>query len=242
MSEAQQIQTAESDVVIPLTHPYVEFSQIKADAILNGVLNIKFPNQCAWCNSNTIIGWRPVQVYEANPQYRSKSQQTLMKGAAMAAAYALGGNVLGQSLVYSAIKPQDAAKIKGVALHFAVPYCTEHASAPIETAFSLVNSHLRVRSAEYANSIQQANTAEGNGLYAPANLVEEIRQSITPRVKLSTYERVRWYVWFGGMALLLVLTVISIFRKTDLGLCVACGWLPGILVGVIWGVETLRKR
>jgi len=187
MSDIQQIQAIESDVIVPLTNPYAEFAEVKKDAVLNGILKIKFPKQCAWCGSETIAGWRSIRLYEANPHYRSKGQQALLEGVALAGAYAVGGSVLSQGLVYSVLKPQDAPKVKGIALHLAVPYCVEHSAAPAEAALNLSSSHLKVRGTEYAELVKQSNINEEYGLFPPNEIVEGIRQSITPKIKLSKY-------------------------------------------------------
>jgi hypothetical protein len=77
---------------------------------------------------------------------------------------------------------------------------------------------------------------------APDPTVAIQKPSVPPKTKRSSYRRVRWIAWLVGMALVLILTIMAVFRKSDISMCVACGWLPGILVGVIWGIETLRKR
>jgi hypothetical protein len=78
---------------------------------------------------------------------------------------------------------------------------------------------------------------------APDAAIAIQKPSVAPKAKRSSYTRVRWIVWLVGMALVLILTIMAIFQKSDrISMCVACGWLPGILVGIIWGIETLRKR
>ena len=59
----------------------------------------------------------------------------------------------------------------------------------------------------------------------------------------SLYKRVRWKVWLVGMALVLILTIVAVARKSDSPFaCAASGWLAGILVAAVWGIESLRKR
>jgi len=151
---------SESEVVLPMKSPYVILRKPKADAVLNGKVEIRFPKQCAWCGSEAVSGLRSVQLYEANPRYRSRGQRLLQTGVSLTISIAAGGVMSSQAYglaTYSLLAPQDVAKVKGLALSIAVPHCAEHANTAPEGVLSLVGGRIRVRDAEYARVIARIN-------------------------------------------------------------------------------------
>jgi hypothetical protein len=149
-----------SEVAVPMKPPYVILPKPKADAVLSGKVDIKFPEQCAWCGSEAVNGLRWVQLYEANPGYKSRGQRLLQEGAALAIG-AVAGEIMdsgvGGLMTYGALSAKDAAKVKGLALSIAVPHCVEHTDTSHEGALGLVGNHIQVYDAEYARVIARIN-------------------------------------------------------------------------------------
>ncbi len=152
MEQIQYPEAAGSEVIIPLKAPYVLLPEPKADEMLQGAFGIKLPPLCAWCGSEQVAGSQRIRFVEANPAYRPHGQRLLMEGISLAAG-AAAGNVL----VYGAMRPEDAAKVKGLSLVLSVPCCAAHSDASPTNYFSFEKNRLKVRDSNYARTIARIN-------------------------------------------------------------------------------------
>ena len=126
MSDKEHLlQAVGNELVVPLEPPFVQLPAPKPDAIHTGTVTFTFPAQCAWCSSERVSGMRTVSIYEDNPAYESRAKRLLKEGVGLAIGSAMGG-VAGVT-TYGVLKPQDVAKVKGLALNMTVPYCADHA-------------------------------------------------------------------------------------------------------------------
>jgi hypothetical protein len=161
--EEQILQAVDSEVSVPLKPPYVNLPKSRADTVRTGTLKLRFPDQCAWCGSESVSGLRQVQIRWDNPGYRSRADRLVMEGASLALGGALGGTV-GAATAYTMLKPQDVAKIKGVTLNLSVPHCADHGKTSHEGIIGLVDAGLstgvcriKVRAGEYGRIVARMN-------------------------------------------------------------------------------------
>jgi hypothetical protein len=145
-----------AEIIIPMKPPFVYLDKPKDDTILNGDVDLEFPNECAWCGGEKVKDTRLVKLYKDNLQYQSRGKRLLTEGMALAAAAVGGSGVVGATM-YGTLKPQELAKVKGFSLEIEVPYCEEHASVSTEGVLAFSKAGIQVRDAEYARKIMCLN-------------------------------------------------------------------------------------
>jgi hypothetical protein len=169
-----------SEITVSVGHPHVKFAKVDRETVY-GSIQIKFPDQCAWC-SNPATATRRVELYLQNPLYTGRAARAVQTMAAwtLEAATETGDNVL---------KVANWQKVKGVVLDMMVPHCADHADTSSDSVLS-ITSHgmivgdptcpIKVRDADYAYAIARANLPEPRPWEAPSPLVRRMEAEDVP--------------------------------------------------------------
>jgi len=177
-----------AEITIPMKPPFVYLDKPRDDTILNGDVDLEFPNECAWCGSKKVKDTRLVKLYKENPQYQSHGKRLLTEGIALAAAAVGGSNIVGYTM-YGTLKPQELAKVKGFSLEIEVPCCEEHANVSPEDVLAFSKSGIQVRDAKYARRIMRLNNPTIN-LSSLKNLLFTDRCVVCGEMANTRYEAI----------------------------------------------------
>jgi len=258
-----QIQAVDAAIVVPLQAPFVKLPKPKPDQVQNGTVEIRFPNQCAWCGQGPVAGIRIVEVYEDNPAYQRKGKRFLKEGVGLAVGAAIGG--VGGTTMIGATRSEDLIKIKGWRLKLSVPYCVAHTDTPPEGTFALVNGRIQVRDAGYARLIARVNnstiqistlenfrwpeqclicgTSSVNQKY-DAGAGQLVPVCGTDRAKIVRSQQANKRIFQIGFVIAFLVGGLTLLANTSLGGHIAlflCGGLTGLAVWLVVAIALASR-
>lgn len=193
------IHNEETRIIVPWEPPYVSSPVATANGGWTSNLWICFPNKCAWCASEAVVGGREVVLGCANPRYLDAGKRALMNAAAIAGGLIAGGGLVGGTVYGLMPKPEEMEKIKNFFFRVQVPHCAAHAAADPREALELVGLAnglvalaLKVRGADYAAEIAGFSEAR-----VQADLARQNDQRIANELKgrsvsLSSLDDIAW--------------------------------------------------